>query len=147
MYDANVIPKPPMTVLCVDDESDILQSIKRLLHKKNYHLLLATSGDKALELMQQNDVYLVISDMRMPSMSGAELFEIIATSYPDTYRILLTGYADMESTVNAVNKGKIHRYLQKPWDNNELISAIEEGVEKVRLKHENIHLQNLIKKK
>jgi response regulator RpfG family c-di-GMP phosphodiesterase len=150
MNDANavtdVVAELPMTVLCVDDESDILQSMQRLLRKKNYHLLLATSGEKALELMQQNDVHLVISDMRMPSMSGVELLEKIATSFPNTYRILLTGYADMESTVNAVNKGKIHRYLQKPWDNEELMTGIEEGVEKVRLKYENINLQKLIKK-
>ncbi len=142
----DAVTKPPMTILCVDDESDILQSMKRLLHKKNYHLLLATSGEKALELMQQNEVHLVISDMRMPSMSGSELLEKIATSYPDSYRILLTGYADIESTVNAVNKGKVNRYLHKPWDNNELINAIEEGLEKVRLKYENINLQKLIKK-
>lgn len=146
MNDENAVTKPPMTVLCVDDELDILKSMKRLLHKKSYTLLLAESGVKALELMQQNDVHLIISDMRMPAMSGAELLEKVATSYPNSYRILLTGYADMESTVNAVNKGKIHRYLQKPWDNDELISAIEEGLEKVRLKYENIKLQKLIKK-
>ena len=144
MNDENTVTKIPMTVLCVDDELDILQSMKRLLHKKDYHLLLATSGAKALELLQQNDVHLIITDMRMPSMSGAELLEKIATSYPDTYRILLTGFADMESTVNAINKGKIHRYLQKPWDNDELISAIEEGLEKVRLKCENISLQKQV---
>jgi len=136
-----------MTVLCVDDESDIIQSMKRLLHKKNYHLLFATSGEKALEMMKQNDVHLIISDMIMPSMSGLELLEKIAITYPNNYRILLTGYADMASIVDAVNKGKINRYLQKPWDNNKLISAIEEGLEKVRLKYENIDLQKHIKNK
>ena len=146
MNDENAVAKPPVTVLCVDDELGILQALKRLLHKQNYHLLLATSGVKALELMQHNDVHLIISDMRMPTMSGAVLLEKVATSYPDSYRILLTGYADMESTVNAVNKGKIHRYLQKPWDNDELVSAIEEGLEKVRLKYENINLQKRLKK-
>jgi DNA-binding NtrC family response regulator len=69
-------------------------------------LLLATSGEKAVQLMQQNDVHLIISDMRMPAMSGAELLEKTAKSYPESYRILLTGYADVESTVNAVNRGK-----------------------------------------
>jgi response regulator RpfG family c-di-GMP phosphodiesterase len=84
--------------------------------------------------------------MKMPAMSGAHLLENVATSHPDTYRILLTGYSDMKSTIDAVNKGKINRYLQKPWDNEEIINAIEEGLEKVRLKHENINLQKLIKK-
>jgi response regulator RpfG family c-di-GMP phosphodiesterase len=108
--------------------------------------LLAESGANALELMQKHDVHLIISDMKMPAMSGAQLLESVATSHPDTYRILLTGYSDMESTIDAVNKGKIHRYLQKPWENEEIISAIEEGLEKVRLKHENINLQKLIRK-
>lgn len=140
----NGVTKIPMTVLCVDDELNILKSMKRLLYKQDYHLLLADSGAKALELMQQHDVQLIISDMKMPAMSGAQLLENVAGSYPDTYRILLTGYSDMQSTINAVNKGKIHRYLQKPWDNQEIIHSIEEGLEKVRLKHENINLQKLI---
>ncbi len=146
MNDKVTVTKPPMTVLCVDDELDIIHAMKRLLRKQNYNLLFASGGSQALEVMQQNDVHLIISDMRMPAMSGAELLERIATSYPNSYRILLTGYADVESTVSAVNKGEIHRYLQKPWDNEELISSIEEGLEKVRLNNENIHLQKLIKK-
>ena len=146
MNDANTVTRPLMTVLCVDDELDIIHAMKRLLRKQNYHLLFASSGEKALEIMQHNDVHLIISDMKMPTMSGAELLEKVTTSYPNSYRILLTGYADMESTVSAINKGKIHRYLQKPWDNDELISSIEEGLEKVRLKNENKHMQKLLKK-
>jgi response regulator RpfG family c-di-GMP phosphodiesterase len=133
MNDANTVTKPLMTVLCVDDELDIIYAMKRLLRKQNYNLLFASSGKKALEIMKQNDVHLIISDMRMPAMSGAELLEKVATSYPNSYRILLTGYADMESTVSAINKGKILKYIQKPWDNEELISSIEEGLEKVKL--------------
>ncbi|AGH45677.1 response regulator [Paraglaciecola psychrophila] len=133
MNDANAITKPLMTVLCVDDELDIIHAMKRLLRKQNYNLLFASSGEKALEVMRQNNVDLIISDMRMPAMSGAELLEKVATSYPNSYRILLTGYADMESTVSATNKGKILKYIQKPWDNDELISSIEEGLEKVKL--------------
>ncbi|MFT5923642.1 MAG: response regulator RpfG family c-di-GMP phosphodiesterase [Paraglaciecola sp.] len=133
MNDASALTKPPMTVLCVDDELDIIHAMKRLLRKQNYNLLFASSGKKALELMQQNDVHLIISDMKMPAMSGLELLEKVAVYYPDSYRILLTGYADMESTVSAINKGEILKYIQKPWDNDELISSIEEGLEKVRL--------------
>ncbi|MCV2403333.1 response regulator [Marinomonas sp. C2222] len=136
----------PLTVLCVDDEVNILKSMKRLLHKQGYQILLAESGAKALALMKEHDVHLIMSDMKMPSMTGAQLLEQVATSYPETYRILLTGYSDMESTVDAVNKGKIHRYLQKPWDNDEIIEAISEGLQQVKLKHENIKLQGLIKK-
>lgn len=140
------VNKIPMTVLCVDDELNILKSMKRLLHKQNYQLLVAESGKKALSLMQQHSVHLIISDMKMPEMSGVQLLEKVAQSYPDTYRILLTGYSDMESTIDAVNKGKIHRYLQKPWNNEEIIKSVEEGLEKTRLQHENIQLQKFIKK-
>ncbi|GAA6186182.1 response regulator [Aliiglaciecola sp. NS0011-25] len=146
MSEKNVETEIPMTVLCVDDEVNILKSMKRLLHRQNYQLLLAESGAQALEIMQQNKIDLVISDMKMPGMSGAQLLEKVAITEPDCHRILLTGYSDMESTIDAVNKGKIHRYLQKPWNNEEVIQTIEEGLEKVRLKHENSHLQKLVKK-
>lgn len=135
-----------MTVLCVDDEVNILKSIKRLLYKQDFQLLLAESGAKALEMLAQNDVHLIMSDMKMPGMSGAELLEQVAKAYPDTHRILLTGYADIESTIAAVNKGKIHRYLEKPWDNEEIIATINEGLETVKIKHENIRFKALVKK-
>ncbi|WP_413701203.1 response regulator [Psychromonas sp. KJ10-10] len=136
----------PMTVLCVDDEVNILKSMKRLLYKQKFQVLLAESGAKALQIMQENEVHVIVSDMKMPMMSGAQLLEKTALTWPDTYRILLTGYSDMESTIDAVNKGKIHRYLQKPWNNEELINAINEGLEKNRLKNENLNLQKLVKK-
>ena len=83
------------------------------------------------------------SAMKMPQMSGAELLEQVAINYPETFRVVLTGYADIESTIKAVNQGKIHRYLQKPWDNQELIAVVEEGLERVKLKAENLRLQKL----
>lgn len=131
------------TVLFVDDEPNILRAIKRALFSMNITLLLAESGAKALELMEQHDVHVVISDMKMPQMSGAELLEQIANKYPNTFRVVLTGYADIESTIKAVNQGKIHRYLQKPWDNKELVSVVEEGLERIKLKSENERLQKL----
>lgn len=145
MINENTTATPPMTVLCVDDEVNILKSMKRLLYKQDYQLLLADSGTKALELMAEHHVHLIISDMKMPLMSGAALLEQVASLYPETYRVLLTGYSDMESTIDAVNKGKIHRYLQKPWENQEVIDVIEEGLSNVKLKHENSKLQKLIK--
>jgi response regulator RpfG family c-di-GMP phosphodiesterase len=131
------------TVLFVDDEPNILRAIKRALFTMDITLLLADSGAKALELMSNNDVHVVISDMKMPQMSGAELLEQVAINYPETFRVVLTGYADIESTIKAVNQGKIHRYLQKPWDNQELIAVVEEGLERVKLKAENLRLQKL----
>ena len=131
------------TVLFVDDEPNILRAIKRALFSMNITLLLAEGGEKALELMEKHDVHVVISDMKMPQMSGAELLEKIANKYPNTFRVVLTGYADIESTIKAVNQGKIHRYLQKPWDNKELVSVVEEGLERIKLKSENERLQKL----
>ena len=131
------------TVLFVDDEPNILRAIKRALFTMDITLLLADSGAKALDLMSKHDVHVVISDMKMPQMSGAELLEQVAINYPETFRVVLTGYADIESTIKAVNQGKIHRYLQKPWDNQELIAVVEEGLERVKLKAENLRLQKL----
>ncbi|WP_426360136.1 response regulator [Pseudocolwellia sp. HL-MZ19] len=133
MISENIASNIPLTVLCVDDEVNILKSMKRLLHKQGYQLLLAESGLKALEIIQQQKVHLVISDMRMPNMSGDKLLENIATLSPDTYRVLLTGYSDIKSTIVAGNKGKIHRYISKPWDNKEIIKTIENALENVRV--------------
>ena len=135
--------KVTYTVLFVDDEPNILRAIKRALFTMDITLLLAESGAKALELLGKNEVHVVISDMKMPQMSGAELLEQVAINYPETFRVVLTGYADIESTIKAVNQGKIHRYLQKPWDNQELVAAVEEGLERVKLKAENERLQKL----
>ncbi|MFT2091303.1 HD domain-containing phosphohydrolase [Paraglaciecola sp. 2405UD69-4] len=145
MNKENSLDTPPMTVLCVDDELNILKSMKRLLYKQNYQLLLAENGEKALQIIEKQKIHLIVSDMKMPGMSGAALLGKVSTLSPDTYRILLTGYSDMESTIEAINKGKIHRYLQKPWENQEIIDAIEEGLSNVKLKNENTRLQKLIK--
>ncbi len=129
--------KPTMTVLCVDDEANILKSLQRLLQDPSYQLLLASSAEEAMALLAQRPIDLVISDMRMPGMNGAELMEHIATVNPLTYRIILTGYADMSSAVAAVNHGKINRYVQKPWDNEELKSLVRDGLEQIRLQKHN----------
>lgn len=117
-----------MTVLCVDDEVNILKSMKRLLYKKKYQLLLAENGADALDIIKQHDVRVIISDMKMPGMSGAQLLEKVAISSPYIYRILLTGYADTDSMIDAVDKARVDLFLQKPWNNEELINAIDEGL-------------------
>lgn len=129
------------TVLCVDDEKNILSSLKRLLFREDYELLFATSGAEGLELLKKHSVQVVISDMKMPNMNGAEFLEQVANTYPDTYRMILSGFADLGATIDAVNKGRIHRFLQKPWDNDQLKKAIDGGLEHVRLKLQNEQLQ------
>ncbi|MBA6375729.1 response regulator, partial [Colwellia sp. BRX8-2] len=136
-----------MTVLCVDDERIILRTLQRLFHRKSYNVIIANSAINALEILEKTPVDIVVSDMRMPEMDGAALLEILANSHPDTYRIVLSGYADFESTVAAINLGKINRFINKPWNNDELINAVEEGLEITHLKKENHNLKRKIEKK
>ncbi|MBU2226046.1 MAG: response regulator, partial [Gammaproteobacteria bacterium] len=116
-------------LLCVDDEPGILKSLQRLFVGQPYQLQLASSGKQALELMATLKIHLIISDMRMPEMNGAEFLAQAAKLQPDCYRMLMTGYADMASTVQAINLGKIHSYVQKPWNNQELLVLVDEGLE------------------
>jgi adenylate cyclase len=124
-------------ILCVDDESSVLSSLKRLLRKATYQVFTANGGSTALDLMRTHNIDLIISDMRMPEMSGAELLTQVAQHYPETVRLLLTGYSDIESTIAAVNQGKIHQYIQKPWNNDEILLTIEQGLERKELAEEN----------
>jgi adenylate cyclase len=112
-------------VLCVDDEPGVLSALKRLLKTKSYQIFLASSAKDGLQILSETDIDVVISDMRMPEMSGAQFLAEVAQRYSHTIRILLTGYSDMESTIAAVNDGQIDRYLQKPWNNHEMLQAIE----------------------
>ncbi|QSX33184.1 response regulator [Shewanella avicenniae] len=125
--------EPQATILCVDDERSILKSLQRLFVGKPYQVKLADSGQAALKIMEEQQVQVIISDMRMPQMSGAQFLSEAAKMQPNSYRILMTGYADLASTVAAINIGKIHRYVQKPWDNAELIELVEDGLSYFRL--------------
>ena len=145
MTDAQQTEQVKYQVLCVDDEQNILRAIKRALFSLDVDLTLVDSGEKALAVMKDKTIHVVISDMKMPGMTGAELLEQVAAHYPDTFRVVLTGFADIDATIKAVNQGRIHRYLQKPWDNQELINTIEEGLERIKLKDENTRLQKLTK--
>jgi response regulator RpfG family c-di-GMP phosphodiesterase len=128
------------TLLLVDDEASILSSLRRLFRPHNYRILLAESGAAGLELLEKEAVDLVISDMRMPEMDGAQFLEKVRARWPGTSRILLTGYADITSTINAINKGEIYRYITKPWDDNDIVMVVREALEHKRLKAENERL-------
>lgn len=131
------------TLLLVDDEVNVLKSLMRLLHAHNYRLLMAASGTEALALMAREPVDLVISDMRMPHMDGAELLAKIRQQWPETMRLLLTGHADMTQTVAAINQGEIYRYIAKPWHDDELLLIVAQALEQQKLKRENARLQQL----
>ncbi len=135
---------PPPTLLLVDDEPAILSALRRLLRPMGYRLLLAEGGPAALALLAQEPVDLVLSDMRMPGMDGAQLLQAVRERWPETARLLLTGYADISSTIAAINQGEILRYIAKPWDDQELLLAVRDGLERRRLKLENRALQDRI---
>ncbi len=108
------------TVLCVDDEPSILSALKRLLRREPYRLLTANSGAEALQILQHEDIALIVSDHRMPEMTGTELLSEVQNFSPDTVRVMLSGYAEAAAIVEAINKGHIFRFLGKPWNDEEL---------------------------
>src|SRR4030066_1578686 len=108
------------TLLFVDDEANILSSLKRLFRPFGYRIFTAESGAAGLEIMAHEPVDMVISDMRMPEMNGAQFLEKVRENWPDTVRILLTGYAEIGATIEAINKGQIYRYISKPWEDNDI---------------------------
>lgn len=135
---------PTMQVLCVDDDEIVLRSLSRLFKTQQLTVLTSNSPIDALKLIKQYEFDVVISDMRMPKMNGAEFFQQAQKLAPDTQRILLTGYADIEITLAAVNQGKIHGYIQKPWQNDLLLRCITDSIEKYQLKKQNLKLQQQI---
>lgn len=144
--EAAAAPSDDFTVLCVDDEANILSSLKRLFRPTGYRLLTANSGEEALALMEKEAVDLIISDMRMPGLNGAQVLAASRERWPDTVRILLTGFADMASTIEAINNGQLHRYIAKPWDDNEVLLVVREGLEKKALLREKARLEALTQK-
>ena len=133
----------PATLLLVDDEPSILSALRRLLRPHGYRILTAESGAAGLALLEQEEVALIISDMRMPEMDGAAFLKRVRERWPETMRILLTGYADVTSTVAAINEGEIYRYIAKPWDDKEIVNTIREALERQRLEAENRRLTAL----
>jgi response regulator RpfG family c-di-GMP phosphodiesterase len=133
----------PWTLLCVDDEPNILSALRRSLRTEHWRVLTANSGTEALETLAHENVDLVISDMRMPEMDGAQLLEQVSQRWPASIRILLTGHADMNATVAAINRGRIFRYLNKPWDDEELRATVRQGLDLLALEREKQRLEVL----
>ncbi|MDQ1921039.1 HD domain-containing phosphohydrolase [Massilia pseudoviolaceinigra] len=134
---------PPATVLCVDDEPNILSALRRLFRPEGYRVLVAESGAAGLAILEQEKVDLVISDMRMPEMDGAKFLEHVRQRWPDTVRLLLTGYSDVSSILAAINRGEIYRYITKPWDDNDILLVVRHGLERHALEQEKARLEAL----
>lgn len=131
------------SILLVDDEASILSSLRRLLRPSGYTIHLAESGKAGLEVLEREHVDVVVSDMRMPEMDGAQFLEHVRNRWPGIVRLLLTGYADIGSTIDAINRGQIYRYISKPWDDNDLMLILRDALERRRLQSENERLQAL----
>ncbi len=149
MNETDVIPvsqassEPVFTLLFVDDEADILSALKRLFKPFGYHILTAESAAQGLEIMARVAVDLVVCDMRMPEMNGAQFLEKVRGKWPETVRILLTGYADIGTTIDAINKGEIYRYISKPWEDNDIALVIKHALQQKVLEREKLRLEEL----
>src|SRR4051812_9287537 len=120
------------TLLIVDDEVDVLESLRHQFHR-TYRVLTATSGGPAVSLLNEQEVQLILSDQRMPGMSGDAFLSQARKLQPDAIRMLFTGYADIQAVINAVNEGHIFRYILKPWDTVELEGIIRQAAEQYDL--------------
>ena len=120
------------TLLVVDDEVDVLESLRHLFHR-SYRVLTASSGAQALSILEQEQVHLILSDQRMPGMSGDVLLSHARRIQPDAIRMLFTGYADIQAVINAVNEGNIFRYILKPWDATELEGILRQATDRYEL--------------
>jgi len=131
------------TLLLVDDEINILSSLKRLLRPLGHQIVTATSGAEGLEILAKQPVDLIISDMRMPEMDGAQFLKKATAGWPSSIRVLLTGYSDLSSTIDAVNKGSIYRYISKPWDDHDLTMLVQQALKFKHLGDEKNRLERL----
>jgi phosphoserine phosphatase RsbU/P len=130
-------------VLLVDDEPGIINAVRRVLRKEDFEIVSTQEPQEALRLMAQDDFAVVISDQRMPAMEGTELLEQARHLAPDTVRIILTGYVDIEAAIEAINRGAVFRFITKPWDDEDLRSTIRQAVAQYELFGENRRLQRL----
>jgi DNA-binding NtrC family response regulator len=111
-------------ILCVDDEPNILSALRRMFMLAGFVVEEATSGAQALQKLEQNEFHLVLSDMQMPEMNGAELLAQVRQRWPKVMRLMLTGTSDLKTAISAINEGEIYRYLTKPWNDEEVVSTI-----------------------
>jgi len=136
-----------IAILYVDDEENNLISFKATFRLK-YNVYTALSGQEALKILEEHTIHVIITDQRMPNMTGVEFLEQVLDKHIDPVRILLTGYTDMSTLVEAVNKGQIFHYLTKPWSEEELEQTIERAYsiymekEKIKQLNEKLSLSN-----
>ncbi len=128
-------------ILCVDDEKSVLKALERLFLDTDYEIITAISGDEGLDLLRNSgQIQLVVSDFRMPKMNGIDFLKEVYKIWPDTVRIVLSGYADTAAIVEAINEGKIYKFIPKPWNDDELKITISKALEHYFTAQKNIEL-------
>lgn len=133
-------------ILCVDDEPNVLNSLRRLFIDEDYTIVTAASAQEGLDLLAGDRVQIVISDYRMPNMNGVEFLREVRTRWPDTVRIVLSGYADTASIVSAINEGQIYKFIPKPWNDDELKVTVANAIERYHLFKKNAELTSELMK-
>lgn len=140
--------KERIRILCVDDEPNVLKALERIFLDDEYTILTATSGARGLDILKSSSpVQLVISDYRMPEMNGVEFLKQVRASWPDTVRIVLSGYADTASVLAAINEGQVYKFIPKPWNDDELKVAVANAIERYQLHRNNTELAGHLTKK
>ena len=135
------------TILLVDDEANVRSGLSRALHDPAYRILQADGPAAALELLAREPVDVIISDHLMPGMTGLEFLKVVRDRYPDTSRIMLTGHADLDVAVRAIQEGEIYRYLAKPCDQTELRVTVHLALEQLELTREHRRLLEVVSTK
>jgi class 3 adenylate cyclase/FixJ family two-component response regulator len=130
--------KDVFNVLYVDDEENNLNSFRAAL-RRNYNIYTALSGEEGMDILSKNDIHVVVTDQRMPNMTGVQFLQHIPPE-KDNIRIILTGFSDIESIIEAINTGMVYRYITKPWDKDELKITIDNAIETIMLRRNNKHL-------
>jgi two-component system NtrC family sensor kinase len=133
-------------ILFVDDEINVLRSLERTFLDEDYEILTANTGAGGLEVLKNNSpVQVVISDYRMPEMNGVDFLREVCDHWPETVRIVLSGYADSASIVSAINEGQIYKFIPKPWNDDELKVTIVNAIERYFLNKKNIELTEALR--
>ena len=120
------------TILFVDDEENILNSVVRTFVDSDFTILTAPDATQALDLLKSRAIAVLVTDNMMPGMSGMELLELARTVSPDTVKIMMTAYTDLPTVIEAINRVEVFRFIVKPWDNQQLLTTVSEGVNRYR---------------
>ena len=143
---SSITPAVVRRLLLVDDEPNILSALRRLLRKEGYEIRTADSGQEALDIMESWPPDVIVTDQRMPGMSGVSFLRESLSVYPDAIRIVLSGYTELESVTSAINDGAVWKFLTKPWEDARLLAVIAEAFHTKELADENLRLRGAVAK-